>query len=721
MCGIVAVVRQPRRARRARAGSCSWPRSTRPSALAAAVRRPRPTRRGRTSRAARLPTVDAGAARARDGVGRAARRSGRAAPRSSTAPTSLHERRRRSIEAAPRRQSRLDGAEIEALQRGARSRARTRCGRSAATGSRTARAVEDLVGGAPSGRAALDAFHSIQVALSALDRLEVRGRDSAGLHVLVTGHGLDLDDPTIARLHRARVATIRCSPSGAVRSRRRAPRVRLQDRGRDRRARRQHRAPARADPRRRAAAPRAARRRRAKPSVLAHTRWASVGIISEANAHPLNQEELGGDRDGAVRGRRAQRRRRQLRRPQGARRPALPGRDHHRRQGHPRARRRGASRRGADLDRGVPRDGRVVRGFGRDRRAVGGRARPRAARAAGQRAGALRRARRRRVRRRERAVRRRRGVRPLPAPRRRDDARARRTRRRQGQVVVLDRAERARSTASRRLSYDGRELPVDDARAAATRDHDARRRPRRRAALPAQGDLRSARVVPQDVARPRSSSDDGRLDVRLAARDAARRAVVDRLRSRAAIRRVLVIGQGTAAIAGQSLARALRGAYRPAGPIAVEAVAATELSGFGLARRHARHARRRDLAVGHDRPTRTAPSTSSRARGARRHRDRQPPPERPRRQERRRALHLRRPRRRDERRVDEGVLRAGRGRLPARVRELARASSAPTTDAEPRTYRARAARRRCASCPTAMREVLERRAGDRASPRSATR
>src|SRR5204862_503594 len=28
--------------------------------------------------------------------------------------------------------------------------------------------------------------------------------------------------------------------------------------------------------------------------VLGHTRWASVGIISQANAHPLNHEELDG-------------------------------------------------------------------------------------------------------------------------------------------------------------------------------------------------------------------------------------------------------------------------------------------------------------------------------------------------------------------------------------------------------------------------------------------
>ncbi len=32
--------------------------------------------------------------------------------------------------------------------------------------------------------------------------------------------------------------------------------------------------------------------------MVAHTRWASVGLISEANAHPLNREEAGAQRPG---------------------------------------------------------------------------------------------------------------------------------------------------------------------------------------------------------------------------------------------------------------------------------------------------------------------------------------------------------------------------------------------------------------------------------------
>ena len=63
----------------------------------------------------------------------------------------------------------------------------------------TARAVAALAGPAP-GPAAVDAYLSIQVALAAIGRLEVRGRDSAGVHVLIDGHGLDLDSPGVRRL-----------------------------------------------------------------------------------------------------------------------------------------------------------------------------------------------------------------------------------------------------------------------------------------------------------------------------------------------------------------------------------------------------------------------------------------------------------------------------------------------------------------------------------------
>ncbi len=63
----------------------------------------------------------------------------------------------------------------------------------------TATAVRELVGESRSW-SAIEIGTSIQQALSALDRLEVRGRDSAGLTVLVRDHGLDLDDPAVARM-----------------------------------------------------------------------------------------------------------------------------------------------------------------------------------------------------------------------------------------------------------------------------------------------------------------------------------------------------------------------------------------------------------------------------------------------------------------------------------------------------------------------------------------
>ena len=160
---------------------------------------------------------------------------------------------------------------------------------------RTARSVEQL-GASSLGAGSIATFHSIQIALAALDRLEVRGRDSAGLHVLVAGHGIDLADPTVARL----IADRNQDPlftSGSVRVAGEQlafvykVAAEIGELG-DNVAR--LRAQIAADEFLRLAV----RADTAEAVVLAHTRWASVGIISEANAHPLNQEEL--DRDGGA-------------------------------------------------------------------------------------------------------------------------------------------------------------------------------------------------------------------------------------------------------------------------------------------------------------------------------------------------------------------------------------------------------------------------------------
>lgn len=154
-----------------------------------------------------------------------------------------------------------------------------------------AEAVEALAGPAP-GLAAVEAFSSIQIALAALDRLEVRGRDSAGLHVLVSGHGLDLDSAELAGLLEPRLADPLFT-SGAVRTPagslgfvyKAASEVgELGDNGRRLRA-------AVAGDR---LLRRALQAAGARAMVLAHTRWASVGLINQANAHPLNQEENAG-------------------------------------------------------------------------------------------------------------------------------------------------------------------------------------------------------------------------------------------------------------------------------------------------------------------------------------------------------------------------------------------------------------------------------------------
>ena len=154
---------------------------------------------------------------------------------------------------------------------------------------RTAVEVGALAGrGASLG--AVAGYLSIQQALSAIDRLEVRGRDSAGINVFVHAHALDLSDPAVTAAIDARDNDPTCQ-SGSVRSvdgvvsftyKAAAEIGELGDNTRALRA-----AVAGDDLLRRALAGAEAR-----TAVLGHTRWASVGIISEPNTHPLNSDEL---------------------------------------------------------------------------------------------------------------------------------------------------------------------------------------------------------------------------------------------------------------------------------------------------------------------------------------------------------------------------------------------------------------------------------------------
>jgi glucosamine--fructose-6-phosphate aminotransferase (isomerizing) len=140
----------------------------------------------------------------------------------------------------------------------------------------------------------LDGWWSIAVALAAIDRLEVRGRDSAGIHIMVSGFEPDERSQALmaARVEEAGTPVGELFVSGALR----APKGALSfvykaaseigELGDNVRALRAAivadalLGPAIGDP-------------GAMVSVVAHTRWASVGIISEPNAHPLNSDELG--------------------------------------------------------------------------------------------------------------------------------------------------------------------------------------------------------------------------------------------------------------------------------------------------------------------------------------------------------------------------------------------------------------------------------------------
>ncbi|MGK2949500.1 MAG: SIS domain-containing protein [Acidimicrobiales bacterium] len=155
----------------------------------------------------------------------------------------------------------------------------------------TASRVRELVGPSPSW-SAIEIGTSIQQALSALDRLEVRGRDSAGLTVLVRDHDLDPSDPSIAALiteraddHLFRSRAVRTA-DGCLSFVYKAA-AEIGELGDNTAA---MRAEIMADD----LLALALAGDRASALVLGHTRWASIGIISQPNAHPVDSREVDG-------------------------------------------------------------------------------------------------------------------------------------------------------------------------------------------------------------------------------------------------------------------------------------------------------------------------------------------------------------------------------------------------------------------------------------------
>ncbi len=150
---------------------------------------------------------------------------------------------------------------------------------------RNAEAILDLSQGAPH-LSALPGLMSIQTALSAIDRLEVRGRDSAGLQIFVTNHelpdkalqGARFGDPILrsgaTRNLGGHIAFVykNAAEIGELGDNTRALRTGIRS------DELLHQALAGS---------------KSEVIVLGHTRWASVGVISEPNAHPLDSQELG--------------------------------------------------------------------------------------------------------------------------------------------------------------------------------------------------------------------------------------------------------------------------------------------------------------------------------------------------------------------------------------------------------------------------------------------
>ncbi|WP_419837587.1 SIS domain-containing protein [Candidatus Poriferisodalis sp.] len=150
---------------------------------------------------------------------------------------------------------------------------------------RMAREVVGLWGGTPP-PAAIGGLWSIQVALSALDRLEVRGRDSVGLQVFVRRARLDTDGDDAFSAQGGRFAdplfgagAARDTPNGLAFVYKTASEIgELGD----------NTAALRSQIREDSLLRWALCAEHAETVVLGHTRWASIGIVSLPNAHPLD-------------------------------------------------------------------------------------------------------------------------------------------------------------------------------------------------------------------------------------------------------------------------------------------------------------------------------------------------------------------------------------------------------------------------------------------------
>lgn len=152
---------------------------------------------------------------------------------------------------------------------------------------RTVAAVIEMAGRRDFPLSATAAYVSLQVSLSAIDRLEVRGRDSAGISIVA--HGQGLVDDALAREVEARrdelfltSAVDRAGDTLVFVYKAAAEIGALGDNIRH--------------IRRAITADALLRDVLTRPgvscSVVAHTRWASVGTISEPNAHPVDSCEV---------------------------------------------------------------------------------------------------------------------------------------------------------------------------------------------------------------------------------------------------------------------------------------------------------------------------------------------------------------------------------------------------------------------------------------------